>query len=78
MKPIDHADRDDAQPLGPPIRKAPPEKAQGWFQVPDKPGIERDQEGRLRTNFPENRAAQWQARGPRYVQLSPYWRRNAP
>lgn len=57
-KPMRPTDRDDAQPLGPPIRKEPEKPAEPqWRPVPGKPGLERDSDGRLRTNKPENEAA---------------------
>jgi hypothetical protein len=52
-------DRDDAQPLGPPVRPPPADAAaEAWEQVPDKPWLERERNsGRLRTRIPGNEAA---------------------
>jgi hypothetical protein len=58
MKQFEHDHDDDvAQPLGPQIKTAEEEKAPEWYPVPDRPGLERDQEGRLRTNDPQNKVA---------------------
>lgn len=55
-------DTDDAKPLGPPIRKPPPaEKPPEWKPVPGRDGIERHEDGRVRTNIPKNEGA---AMGP--------------
>ena len=52
-------DNDDVEPLGQPVRREqrPPEPAQEWKPVPGKPGIEHDQQDRLRTNIPGNESA---------------------
>ena len=46
--------------LGPPIRK-PPEPKPEWFPVPDKPHLEQNSKGQLRTAIPENELASYPA-----------------
>lgn len=50
-------DQDDAQPLGPPIRREQPKEASKPQPVPDRPGILRDADGKLQTAIPENDGA---------------------
>jgi len=52
-------DANDVQPLGAPVprptTKEPPHEQ--WMPVPGKPGLERDPQGRLRTNTPGEQRA---------------------
>jgi hypothetical protein len=51
-------DVDDAMPpLGEPVWREQAQPAPEWRPVPGRPGIERDQHGRLRTNIPVNDSA---------------------
>lgn len=59
-------DQDDAQPLGPPIRREQPKEAPKLQPVPGKPGLMRDADGKLQTAIPENDQA-------RYYPVVPIW-----
>lgn len=50
-------DREEFQPLGPAKPREPENKPADWQPVPDKPGLERDADGKLRTNIPANNSA---------------------
>jgi len=52
-------DKDEVEQLGEPVRREQrrPEPTQEWKPMPETPGIERDQHGRLRTNIPGNESA---------------------
>lgn len=54
MRTLDH---DDAQPLGPPIRREPEAKPSQPQPVPGRPGIVRDADGKLSTAIPDNELA---------------------
>ena len=51
-------DREDIQPLGPPIRREPESTpVKEWTPLPDSPHIEVDPSGNMRTNIPGNNNA---------------------
>lgn len=50
-------DKDDAKPLGPPIRRETPKPEAKPVEV--RPGIVRDKDGKLSTNIAENERAKY-------------------
>jgi len=58
------SDAEQFKPLGPKVEKPPEKPADQWQPVPGKTGVERDADGKLRTNIPANNSACWQVVGP--------------